>query len=232
MNKIKCQITNRELPIEKLTPFVQIRKQILELIYKDCPTFAQGQYISTVKLNRYRQLYLKKLINKEHRNLNKLELEVLNAIKNKQILSENIEPEIELTLTLGQRVADKIADFGGSWIFIVLFFSFILVWVGINIWLLTSKPFDPYPFILLNLILSCLAAIQAPVIMMSQNRQEQKDRDRNEQDYKINLKAELEIRLLNEKVDHMMAHQNRRLLEIQKIQLEYLEQLIGKKQKN
>ena len=99
--------------------------------------------------------------------------------------------------------------------------------MGINIWILAAKPFDPYPFILLNLILSCLAAIQAPIIMMSQNRKEQKDRIRSENDYKINLKAEFEIKLLSEKIDHMIVHQSQKLLEIQEIQTDYLEDLMN-----
>ena len=102
----------------------------------------------------------------------------------------------------------------------------ILIWMAINVWVLTTRPFDPYPFILLNLILSCLAAIQAPIIMMSQNRQEQKDRQRSEHDYKINLKAELEIKLLSEKIDHLLVHQNKKLLEIQEVQIDYLEDLL------
>ena len=101
-----------------------------------------------------------------------------------------------------------------------------MFWVIINVWLLANKPFDPYPFILLNLILSCLASIQAPIIMMSQNRQEQKDRLRAEHDYKINLKAELEIKLLNEKIDTLIINQNNKLLEIQDIQTDYLEDLL------
>ena len=152
----------------------------------------------------------------------------MNAIKNNSILSENIEDVIEGKLTLGQKLADKIATFGGSWTFIIIFFSFILLWIGINVWVLVTKPFDPFPFILLNLILSCLASIQAPIIMMSQNRKEQKDRQRGEHDYKINLKAELEIKLLNEKIDHLIVHQNRNLLEIQEIQTDYLEDLMNK----
>ena len=226
METAVCALTQKELPLEELTPFNDIRKQILELIHKDVPTFSNEQYIANSELNKYRQRYLKKLLGKENRELNKLEREVLSAIKHNEILSENIEPEIETSLTFGQKLADRIASFGGSWTFIVIFFSFLLVWMGINIWVLAAKPFDPYPFILLNLILSCLAAIQAPIIMMSQNRQEQKDRARNEHDYKVNLKAELEIRLLNEKIDHMMVHQSRRLLEIQEIQVDYLEQLV------
>jgi uncharacterized membrane protein len=99
--------------------------------------------------------------------------------------------------------------------------------MGINVWLLAKRTFDPFPFILLNLILSCLAAIQAPIIMMSQNRKEEKDRLRSENDYKINLKAELEIKLLGEKIDHMIVHQNKKLLEIQEIQTDYLQDLMN-----
>jgi uncharacterized membrane protein len=101
-----------------------------------------------------------------------------------------------------------------------------LIWMLLNINLFFSAPFDPYPFILLNLILSCIAAIQAPIIMMSQNRRDQKDRIRNEYEYKINLKAELEIKLLHEKLDHLMTHQNKRLLEIQEIQIDILQDII------
>ena len=151
---------------------------------------------------------------------------VMDAIKNNSILSENIQDEIEAELPFGQKLADRVAAFGGSWTFIVAFFTFILLWMGVNIWFLTTQPFDPFPFILLNLILSCLAAIQAPIIMMSQNRQEQKDRQRAEHDYKINLKAELEIKLLSEKIDHLLVHQNKNLLEIQEVQTDYLEDLM------
>jgi len=150
----------------------------------------------------------------------------MDAIKNNSILSENIQDEIEAETTLGQRIADQVAAFGGSWTFIITFFCFIILWMGVNVWLSTTKPFDPYPFILLNLILSCLASIQAPIIMMSQNRQEQKDRQRSEHDYKINLKAELEIKLLSEKIDHLLVHQNNKLLEIQEVQIDYLEDLM------
>lgn len=104
-----------------------------------------------------------------------------------------------------------------------------MLWMSINVWVLVTKPFDPFPFILLNLILSCLASIQAPIIMMSQNRKEQKDRQMGEHDYKINLKAELEIKLLSEKIDHLIVHRNKKLLEIQEIQTDYLEDLMNKK---
>ena len=166
------------------------------------------------------------MITQEKGEIAVIDKDVVDAIKNNSILSENIQDEIEAELNFGQRLADKVATFGGSWAFIITFFTFILIWMIINIWFLATSPFDPYPFILLNLILSCLAAIQAPIIMMSQNRQEQKDRQRGEHDYKINLKAELEIKLLSEKIDHLLAHQNKKLLEIQEVQTDYLEDLM------
>lgn len=203
-----------------------IREGILNLIQSDHPDFTGECYITLEELNRYRRLYLTSLIIQEHGELAIIDRDVMDAIKNNSILSENIQDEIDSELTLGQKIADRVASFGGSWTFIIAFFAFIMIWMIINIWFLASKPFDPYPFILLNLLLSCLAAIQAPIIMMSQNRQEQKDRQRSEHDYKINLKAELEIKLLSEKIDHLLVHQNNKLLEIQEVQIDYLEDLL------
>jgi uncharacterized membrane protein len=134
-------------------------------------------------------------------------------------------------LTAGQRIADKVASFGGSWTFIISFGVFILIWISINIFWLVNKGFDPYPFILLNLILSCLAALQAPVIMMSQNRQEEKDRDRSKKDYMINLKSELEIRALHEKIDHFIMDQQQELLDLQKVQIEMMNDILRQAEK-
>lgn len=203
-----------------------IREGIFNLIKTEFPNFDKEDFISIAELNKYRRLYLTSLIIQEKGEVAVIDRDVMEAIKNNSILSENIQDEIEAELTFGQRLADKVAAFGGSWTFIITFFSFILIWMLINIWFLATKPFDPFPFILLNLILSCLAAIQAPIIMMSQNRQEQKDRQRGEHDYKINLKAELEIQLLSEKIDHLLVHQNKKLLEIQEVQTDYLEDLM------
>ncbi|MFK7032118.1 DUF1003 domain-containing protein [Flavobacterium oreochromis] len=127
--------------------------------------------------------------------------------------------------TIGQRVADQVASFGGSWIFIISFLIFLLTWIVINVFFLMNKGFDPYPFILLNLILSCIAALQAPIIMMSQNRQEEKDRERAKKDFYVNLKAEQEIRLLQDKLDHILAHQHEELLHIQKEQITLLKEI-------
>jgi uncharacterized membrane protein len=134
-------------------------------------------------------------------------------------LSKNVDQEYERQFTLGDRIADAVASFGGSWPFIIGFFVFLMIWMAINSAVFFWRPYDPYPFILLNLVLSCLAAVQAPIIMMSQNRQGEKDRLRAENDYQVNLKAEIEIRRLHEKIDHLLLHQWQRLLEIQQLQL-------------
>lgn len=127
--------------------------------------------------------------------------------------------------TFGQKVADKVADFGGSWTFILSFMFFLVAWIIANVYFLMNKGFDPYPFILLNLILSCIAALQAPIIMMSQNRQEEKDRERAKKDFQVNLKAEEEIRILKKKLDHILEHQHNELLKIQNAQIKLLEDI-------
>ena len=121
------------------------------------------------------------------------------------VLATDVEEELESERTRGERWADGIADFGGSWAFLAAFGAFICLWIATNTLALLWRPFDPYPFILLNLLLSCLAAIQAPIIMMSQNRQEARDRLRAQHDYQVNLKAELEIRNLHDKIDRLLA---------------------------
>lgn len=219
-------LSKQEIPRGEEVSGKDLREGIFELIQSQFPTFSKEDYISNTELNQYRRLYLTSLILQEKGELAAIDQEVMDAIKNNSILSENIQEQQEGELTFGQKLADSVASFGGSWFFIVSFFSFILGWIGINVWLLATQAFDPFPFILLNLILSCVAAIQAPIIMMSQNRQEQKDRQRSEQDYKINLKAELEIKILSEKIDHLLVHHNKKLLEIQEVQTDYLEDLI------
>ncbi len=222
----KSYISKQEIRHGESIKVREIREGVFKLLQSEYPEINENCFISLEELNKYRRLYLTKLVEQEKGELARIDMDVIKAIRENAILSENIQDEIESKLTIGQKLADKIASFGGSWVFIVAFFSFILIWMLINIWVLTTKPFDPFPFILLNLILSCLAAIQAPIIMMSQNRQEQKDRVRSEHDYKINLKAELEIQLLSEKIDHLLVQQNRRLLEIQQVQIDYLEDLL------
>ncbi len=148
---------------------------------------------------------------------------IFELIKTRETLAQNINDSYDEQISFGERLSDKIADFGGSWRFIIIFLTILWVWMLVN-WILASRAFDPYPFILLNLCLSCVAALQAPVIMMSQKRQESRDRLRAENDYQVNLKAELEIRSLHEKLDHLLFKKWDHLIEIQQIQLQILEE--------
>lgn len=226
MNTVYCHVTQKQVPSSESYKASEIREAIRTLIEKEHPGFSHTSYISADKLNEYRKRYITQLVEQEVGEVSQLEKDVIHSIQTNKLLSENIEEDINEPSTFGQRMADGIASFGGSWTFIIFFFSFIALWMITNMLLLAHRSFDPYPFILLNLILSCLAAIQAPIIMMSQNRQEEKDRQRSEHDYKVNLKAEIEIRLLHDKLDHLMIHQNKRLLEIQQLQSDYLEDIL------
>ena len=204
-----------------------IYPEISELIMSDHPEFNEDTHISGSDLNYYRKKYIESLLKKE-KAYAQTEEEVLNSILNKEIISENSNKVYSKKQLIGQNIADSMAKFGGSWTFILIFIFILLFWIVLNSVILLKKPFDPYPYILLNLVLSCIAALQAPVIMMSQNRQEEKDRIRAENDYQVNLKAEIEIKILHEKLNHLITEQWDRLVEIQEIQLELLEDLQNK----
>ncbi len=225
-----CEISKKSYRANSLVVGRNLRSHIMALIKNDYPDFGDDSLISITELNRYRKKYLESILTDEVGELSKIEQEVIESINANEILSDNIEFDIQAKITFGQKIADKVAEFGGSWRFIIGFFSFLGIWIIINAAILLQDSFDPYPFILLNLILSCLAAIQAPIIMMSQNRKEDRDRKRSEHDYKINLKAELEIRLLHEKMDHLLIHQNKRFVEIQQIQMDLMEDILNKTQ--
>lgn len=214
----------------EIVPGELVRPAIWELIRRDHPELGHGDRICLADLNHYRALYVEKLLSEERGGLSELEREVIQVVRDEALLASNTNAEFDRGLTFGERLADRVAHFGGSWVFIITFGAILVVWIAVNTVLALGRPFDPYPFILLNLILSCIAALQAPVIMMSQNRQESKDRLRAENDYQINLKAELEVRLLTERIDHLIKHQWMRLLEIQEIQVELMEEL-GRRRK-
>ena len=164
----------------------------------------------------------------EDDHLEKLNNIVLEAVSEEKLLSKKLyEHDEDHAASLGARLADKVATFGGSWHFIIAFFGFMALWICVNLYLLT-KPFDAYPFILLNLILSCLASIQAPIIMMSQNRKEDKDRQRSQNDYLVNLKSEIEIRNLHQKIDLLIAEQMKNLFAVQQEQTEIMEDICNR----
>src|SRR5437016_1514267 len=207
-----------------------IRPSLLEFIRKRVPELDGKGFICLDDLGQFRKDYVREVLQDEIGELSALDQEVIESLHEHEILSSDIERQFEKKLTFGERLSDRIAEFGGSWKFLISFGAVIFVWIAANVVLLATRAFDPYPFILLNLILSCLAAVQAPVIMMSQNRAEARDRLRAENDYKINLKAELEIRHLHEKIDHLLRRQYTPLFEIQQIQIELLEELGRKRQ--
>ena len=202
-----------------------IRPSLLEFIKKRVPTLDEKGFICSDDLGQFRKDYVREVLQDEIGELSALDQEVIESLHEHEILSSDISKQFETKLTFGERLSDRIASFGGSWRFIILFGSVLFGWIILNAIFLLDRGFDPYPFILLNLILSCLAAIQAPIIMMSQNRSEARDRMRAENDYKVNLKAELEIRHLHEKIDHLLRRQYNRLFEIQQIQIELLEEI-------
>jgi len=217
--KMTCQICGRNNAASLKKAFF-VRPSISYLIRKERGTWDEGGWICTEDLQKYRHLYVENIVTIEKGELTEIERAVIDSLHKNELLSKNPDIEFEGHRTLGQRLADRIASFGGSWVFISLFAVALVIWIVINTYILAARPFDPYPYILLNLILSCIAAIQAPVIMMSQNRQESRDRMRAIHDYQVNLKAELEIRHLDQKIDHLLTHQWERLVEIQQIQME------------
>jgi len=228
--KFKSDISGKEFPQDEKVSAASLRKPLLEMIKAENPDFDESCSLALSELNIYREKYISDFLSKELGELDEMEQKVVRSLKNNSLVADNPDDE-DNTLTVGQRVADKVASFGGSWTFILSFLCFLLGWIGINVFLLMNKGFDPYPFILLNLILSCVAALQAPVIMMSQNRQGEKDREKAQNDYMVNLKSELEIRMLHEKIDHIILHQEQALLEIQRVQIDMMNDILAKMEK-
>ena len=207
-------------------PVVALRPEIAALARAQDPQLAGDADLPPAEVHRLRMAHLAQTLLADRDELSAAEHDVLDTIAADRLLAENPDDEVEERMPLGERLADRVASFGGSWTFILSFFAVLAFWIVLNAILLSRRPFDPYPFILLNLVLSCLAAIQAPIIMMSQNRKEARDRARAEHDYRVNLKAEIEVRLLHEKLDHLMLHQWGRLLDVQEDQGELLDEVI------
>lgn len=225
MKTFISDLSGKRFPTDEKVPAEGIRTSILQLIQQDYPAFDATKALGLSELNVYRERYISEYLSKQVGQLSDVEKKVLESLKNRTIVSDDPSQIADSKATVGQKVADKVASFGGSWKFIIIFISFLLGWIILNAFFLFNDGFDPYPFILLNLILSCLAALQAPVIMMSQNRQGDKDRERAKEDYMVNLKSELEVRALHEKLDHLMLYQQQELIEIQKIQIDMLTDL-------
>src|SRR6266581_9095937 len=184
-----CQVCKKPKPPHSGMIAELIRPSLLEFIKKKLPDLDSSGFICLDDLGEFRKDYIKEVLQDELGELSTLDNEVIESLHQHEILSSDISKQFETNLTFGERLSDRIASFGGSWRFIILFGAVLFGWIILNGIFLLNRGFDPYPFILLNLILSCLAAIQAPIIMMSQNRSEARDRLRAENDYKVNLKA-------------------------------------------
>jgi uncharacterized membrane protein len=228
MQTFKSDISGKSFPISGRVSAQMVRRHLMTEIKKEHPDFDENCFLSTEELNYYRTQYIQNALENELGELTGLEKQVIETLERGELLTNKLTEEKQETLSYGQKLADKVASFGGSWTFITFFGLFLFCWMILNAIILATHSFDPYPFILLNLILSCIAALQAPVIMMSQNRQEQKDRDRAKNDYMINLKSELEIRLLHDKIDHLINNQQEKLMEIQQIQIDMMNDILNR----
>lgn len=218
-----CAISGQETARRNLVEIGTLRPTLADHIRNDFPDLPDHALISLKELARYRTRYVEEILREEHGEYSDLDREVAESIARQETIAENVEDDFEGHRTLGERFSDNLASFGGSWAFLISFGVVLFGWMVLNV-AMAASAFDPYPFILLNLVLSCLAAVQAPIIMMSQKRQEAKDRLRSANDYQVNLKAELEIRHLHEKMDHLITRQWQRLAEIQQVQLEMLQE--------
>lgn len=226
IRKVTCQITGEQVPIDEAVPADLIRKPLVNQLCKKVDEWDPDGYVSMKELNNARLAHIEEQLGRSTDDkVRVLNEQVAKSVSENELIAANTEAEFEKGMTFGDRAADKIASFGGSWTFIGIFGAVLLLWMAVNSVAFIIRPFDPYPFIFLNLMLSCLAAIQAPVIMMSQNRQEERERLRGENDYKTNLKAEVEIRALNEKMDLLINDQWKHLLEIQEIQMEMIKEI-------
>jgi uncharacterized membrane protein len=225
MAKLNCSLCESAVESRTLASPQKLENRILDLIKQDRPDWEGKRGICANCLEQYRAKKFVSYLEAEYQKLSELEHAVVSKITRRGRVSKLVHQDLDEQMTLGERVADKVAQFGGSWPFIGIFMGILVIWIAINSYLIARHPFDPYPFILLNLVLSTLAALQAPVIMMSQNRQAHKDRMQANQDYEINLMAEIEIRDLHDKLDSLRFKQWHELWHIQKRQIELLEHL-------
>jgi uncharacterized membrane protein len=218
-----CAVSGKHFASKALVKLHDIRPSLADRILQDHPKLTPASLISTVELDKYRSKYVEEMLLAEHGELSQLDKQVAQSLADHDTIAENVDETYGDTMKLGDRLSDKLSKFGGSWKFLIGFGALLFGWMALNSVILGKWDFDPYPFIFLNLILSCVAAVQAPVILMSQRRSEEKDRLRAQSDYRVNLKAELEIRHLHEKLDHLISKQWQRLSEIQQLQLESMQ---------
>jgi uncharacterized membrane protein len=221
----RCALCERELRRNERVRVEAIRPSDAERIARAHPDRLPGSgVVCRTCLQRERLAHVMEQLEGERGELSEIEAEVARRAGEHLAIADNLAKRFEREITFGQRIADRVAEVGGSWAFVIGFLTVLGAWIMLNV-ALATRAFDPYPYILLNLVLSCIAALQAPVIMMAQNRQATRDRMQAEQDFRVNLKAELEIASLHEKVDHLLHSQWQRMVELQEMQIELLSDL-------
>lgn len=205
MKNFISDLSKHEFPVSEKIAANSLNPQLFTFIKQRHPYLNESHFIAESELKSFRKKFILENLIRQTGEISETEKTVFESISEDTILADVIEDTDKMPPSFSERLADKVAEFGGSWTFILSFIVFLLLWIGVNMFILMNKGFDPYPFILLNLILSCIAALQAPVIMMSQNRQEEKDRERAKKDYMVNLKAEIEIKAINDKIDRLIS---------------------------
>lgn len=208
----------------------ELDKELQKFILKVDTDLTAASTISHISLLNFRFQYINQLLKNEVSTSKQFDHELKHKIRTQQVHIKNVNDALKTKETFGQRIADGIAKFGGSWTFIIAFIFILVAWITLNTLPLFFEPFDKFPYILLNLALSCLAAIQAPIILMSQNRQTERDRVEADNDYEVNVKSEVEIHLLHEKIDYLMESKWQHLTELQQLQIELLQELIKQNQ--
>ncbi|MHA8111393.1 DUF1003 domain-containing protein [Lactobacillaceae bacterium Melli_B4] len=222
-NKVeKCLVDHKEYLKNEGRILKDLDSTIYGHIKHDYAKSSDNDFICNQHLLKYQVDMVNQLIrDDEHRN-QKIDRKLTRTLRDDDYKIKDINDALNSSETFGQRVADQVARFGGSWGFILAFVIFLLTWMAINVFHILGAHFDPYPFILLNLALSCISAIQAPIIMMSQNRSTHRDRLDADNDYHVNLKSESELRILHAKLDQLNQNQMPHSFEIEKLQLEIL----------
>lgn len=206
----------------------ELDRNLQEFILPSNENLSVQSFLSSTDLLNFRIQHINYMLEKEVPISKQFDHELKHKIRTEQIQIKNVNDALKIKETFGQRVADGIAKFGGSWTFIILFVLVLATWITLNTLPLFFEPFDKFPYILLNLALSCLAAIQAPIILMSQNRQSDRDRVEADNDYEVNVKSEVEIQLLHEKIDYLMETKWQHLVELQQLQIELLQKIAKK----
>ena len=226
---VPCQICGETKSRHHSVAGALVQPNVEALIRKRKPEWSTDGFICGQCLNQFRTEFVREDMEKDRGELSQIEHDVLESLHENETIVEDLNRQFDESLGFGDRLADRVAAIGGSWGFVIGFGTVLLIWIIINTVVLMSGAFDPYPFILLNLFLSMLAAIQAPIIMMSQNRSAARDRQQAENDFKTNLKAELEVRAIGQKLDELLHNHWARLMELQEMQMQMMQDVSSRR---